>query len=157
MKNFIIASFCLFMFVGLNAQTRIGCTGFKEIQSQGGYWGNWPAEWNNFAAAGMEEPVLQIAAVQENADGEVYHIQLIMNGQIEDDLYVAYDWATTSEVRQQWGTEYVNAYVDENGDFVYMENVSLTQLAQNASAWGANSNAHMYIYHPSQGYAMALR
>lgn len=157
MKNFIIASFCLFMFVGLNAQTRIGCTAYKEIQSQGGYWGNWPAQWNSFAAEGLQEPVLQISILQEDASGEVYHIQLVMEGQIQDDIVVAYDWATTAEVRQQWGTEYVNAYVNENGDFVYTENVSLTQLAKDATAWGVHSDAHLYLYHPTEGYAMALR
>ena len=145
-------------FYSLNAQSsQIIATSYKQIYYINGKWGNWPNHWTTYSSEGRSNPVIRITTISEGSSGDIYRLQMFINGTVEADFYVSYDSAITAKKRKDWNDQYVNCYKDENGDYVYTQNVSLQSLAKDNSAWAKNEDATLYIWVFSENMAVVVK
>lgn len=115
--------------------SQIICSSHKETYKINGIWGQWPSYWTTFKSEGGSNPIVRITTISEDTDGNIYYLKLIIDGIIEEDLFVIYDSNKTAQVRKDWNDEYVNCYVDENDDYIYTQKVSLQSLARDPTEW----------------------
>jgi len=137
--------------------SEIACTSYKEIYKVGGNWGQWPNHWTTYASEQRNDPVIRITTLSEGPQGEFYRLQMFIDGIVEADFTVVYDPDETQRIRSQWNDQYVNCYIDESGDYVYTQKVSLQGLAQDSDAWATNDNSMLYLMIYSEDYSVALR
>lgn len=160
MRNLFLLSCLLIMFVSnpSNAQSsQIVSTAYKQIFYIDGQWGKWPGYWTSYKSEGRSNPVIRITTISEGSSGDFYRLQLFIDRNVEADFYVAYDPVQTAQKRRDWDDQYVNCYKDENGDYVYTQNVSLQSLAKDPSAWADNENATLYLWVFSDNLAVIMR
>jgi len=117
----LLISLCTYGF----SQT-IVFTGVKSDEYHPEYeeWDEWPDEWIT-----LEDENSFSMYISEEVHGKIYKVTLYQNNNYLDDVTVRYDPDKSLEVRESWDNEYMNCYRDENGDYIYAQNVSLEQLA----------------------------
>ncbi|WP_025667374.1 hypothetical protein [Aquimarina megaterium] len=147
-----IASYSLYA-----QSSQIVATAYKQVFWIDGKWGEWPSYWTSYKSEGRSNPIIRITTINEGSSGDIYRLQMFIEGTVKADFYVAYDPKISTKKRRDWNDKYINCYKDVNGDYVYTQNVSLQSLAKNSSAWANNENAKLYLWVFSQDMAVILR
>lgn len=137
--------------------SEIVATAYKQAFWMNGKWGEWPSYWTSYESERRSNPVFRITTISEGPSGDIYRLQMFIEGKVEADFYVTYDFEATAIKRRDWDDEYVNCYKDDYGNYVYTHNVSLQALAKDPSAWADNENATLYLWVFSEDYAIILR
>jgi len=94
--------------------------------------------------------------ITEEVRGKVYKVVVYNNGEESATFSVHYDGELSAKIRDEWNDPYVNCYYDDNGDYIYAQNVSLEQLSEDSSPW-EDHDSRIYFWILSENYAIALR
>lgn len=135
---------CIF-FIGMGyffAQTSsVNAIAYKTVEVKNGTWGNWPDQWTSLEES--ERPIMTITA---KFKGTVYEIRFewALLG-IDKTLLVQHSDTKTTEMRKKWNDNTVNAYKDEEGDWVYTQKFSLFQLTDGTDVWTQQKDAKIYF------------
>jgi hypothetical protein len=155
---FLFLFFISFASYSMYAQSsQIVATAYKQVYWMNGKWGEWPDYWTSYKSEGRSNPVIRITTITEGSSGDIYRLQMFIEGKVEADFYVTYDSETTAKKRSEWDDKYVNCYKDVNGDYIYTQNVSLQSLANDSSAWADNENAILYLWIFSENFAVSIK
>ncbi len=153
--------FLIFIFIASHSvyaqSSQIIATAYKQVFWLNDKWGKWPSYWTSYNSEGRSNPVIRITTITEGNSGDIYRLQMFIEGKVEADFYVTYDSETTAIKRREWADKYINCYKDVNGDYVYTQNVSLQSLANDPSAWANNENAILYLWIFSENFAITIR
>ena len=128
-------------------------TGVKSIEYHPEYeeWDEWPDDWVT-----LEDENSFSMYISEEVRGKVYKVTLYQNDEYLDDVTVRYDPDKSVEIRESWDNEYINCYRDSNGDYIYAQNVSLEQLAEDSSPW-TDEDAFMYFFMFSENTGLLFK
>lgn len=113
----------------------------RIAEKTNGVYSGWTTDW--IELSGSQRPVLQITEDTYKDGGEtfyVYDIKFTFEGEVTEGIYV-YDSEKSAEIRKEWNKRVVNCYVDADGDYMYVEDVSLKELAKNPDAWAKYPNS----------------
>ena len=158
MKQALILSF-LFIApcMSYGQYSDIVATSYKQVFKTNGQWEAWPDNWTSYESEGQSDPIIRITTISEGNSGDVYRLQFFVDGKVEADFNVQYDPQKSEELRNEWNQEYVNCYMDENGDYVYTEEVSLESLARDNTAWSENEDSKLYLMIYSEDFCVVVR
>lgn len=156
MQKIVLTIALLFGLFAAQAQTNIGLTASKEIGRTNGKWDSWPANWKVYASEGKVNPNVQITTVGDPED-EMYNLKYSVGGFVLADLTVIYDSELSGKIRKQWNDQYVNCYMANTGNYIYLQGVSLEMLANDSSAWRTNSRSCLYIWMPDKNKAIIVK
>jgi hypothetical protein len=153
MKNIVLITFLFILTLKSAYSQRIDFIQVKGIEYHEEYelWDDWPDEWVDLN--GTEKYYMIIS---QEVRGKVYKVYLYVNGELIMSSSVWYDSEKSKSVRVQWDSPYVNCYVDELGNYIYAENVSLEQLALDSSPW-KRDDSRMYFWLFDINLGLALR
>jgi hypothetical protein len=152
LKTLVFTFFAGMLFSSINAQSiRFIQYKFVEYHPESSEWDEWPSEWSGLGEDSQFE--MNISAVIK---GKVFNVVLNLNGEEISNLNVRYDGAQTEQTRFDWKDPSVYCYYDENGDYIYTQNVSLEQLAKDSEPW-KNENSQMYFLFFNDNYGYAFR
>lgn len=154
MKFKILGLFILTILFVFNAKSqKINFIQIKTIEYQTDIeeWDNWPDVWID-----LDESNKFSMYIQEQVAGKVYKVIIYQNNEELSNMSVRFDSDKSSSIREEWDNPYVNCYYDDNDDYIYLENVSLEQLANDSSPW-KDEDSIMYLWIFSQNLGIALR
>lgn len=141
-KSILTICFLLAGFISVVAQasgTVIG-TQIRVAEKQNGEFVGWTTDW--IKLSGSDRPTLEIT--EESAEHAIYSIIFTFSGETVIGVY-SYDGKKSAQVRKEWNEKVVNCYVDEEGDYIYVEGTSLQQLAKDPNSWAKYPNATIQI------------
>lgn len=157
MKKVLCLLTALMAFVILaNAQSsRIGLTSYQHIERVNGKWPGWPASWTNYVDEGRSDPEIQVTIL--NSDPYIYNLVYYIDGSEQANFEVVYDPERTTKMRGDWKTQYVNCYVDGDGNYIYVQGTSLDHLAKDPTSWGTNQNTKIYMWANTENFAVVVK
>lgn len=132
-----LLSFC-FALAGLftaMAQSTIVGTQIRVAQKENGKYVGWTTDW--IELSGDDRPTVQITedTITDAASTHyIYYIKFTFQGETTEGTYV-YDPERSTKIRKEWNKKVVNCYVDDEGDYMYVEDTSLQELAKDQNAW----------------------
>ncbi len=106
-----------------------------------GKFTGWTTDWIDLSNS--DRPTLEITADTLKEDGTtyyVYHIKFTYEGEVTEGTYV-YDDEKSAEIRKEWNKKVVNCYVDPDGEYIYVEDISLKELAKDPNSWAKHKNS----------------
>ncbi|WP_304343373.1 hypothetical protein [Chryseobacterium koreense] len=113
----------------------------RIAEKKAGKYVGWTTDW--IELSGNDRPILEITAdtlVDAGTKYFVYYIKFTYEGETTEGTYV-YDSGKSEAVRKEWNKKVVNCYVDEEGDYIYVEDISLQQLAKDSNTWAKYPNS----------------
>lgn len=153
MKSIVLITFLSILTIKSVYSQRIDFIQVKGIEYHEEYelWDDWPDEWVD-----LNGTVKYYMIISQEVRGKVYKVYLYANGELIMSSSVWFDSEKSKSVRVQWDSPYVNCYVDELGNYIYAENVSLEQLALDSSPW-KRDDSRMYFWLFDLNLGLALR
>lgn len=152
-----ISAFLFFSFNLFAQSSEIACSAYKQVYRFSGTWAEWPNHWTTYSSEGRAKPVVRVTNMGEGYNGNIYRLQMFVSGKVEADFYVHYDSQKTASVREDWDDEYVNCYIDNNGDYIYTEGFSLKTLVDSSRIWATNEDSKLYFFIFSEDYAVVVK
>jgi hypothetical protein len=149
---FFIIAFLSFAYT-MNAQ-RIRFSQMKSVEynTDTEEWDEWPDEWTT-----IPEDTRVSMQIVETVKGKTYKVTLFIDGEESSSISVTYDGAKSAKVRKDWDDPYVNCYLDDAGDYIYAQKVSLEQLAKDSSPWKDIDDSTIYFCVLSENVTYAFR
>ena len=155
MKKLLFIITLFIGFASFQAQSRIALSAYKQITLANNKWGSSSTDWTSYASEGRNNIEVEITELEPTLG--VYNLKYFIEGELSADFHLVYDGEKTATIRKAWNDQYVNCYSDENGDYVYVQGVSFQGLAKNPNAWATNSNSKIYMWLPSEKYAVLVK
>jgi hypothetical protein len=156
MKKLLLTIIVSVLFINIGFSQKIRFTAAKYIEYHPAFqeWDDWPEDWTYFNDNTTGRLTM---AISEAVRGKIYHVTMYKDGSPYFDMYLTYDAVKSAEKRRQWNDEYVNCYVDDDGDYLYAQKVSLQSLAEDTRPWATNEESKIYFWVFSQNFAMVLK
>jgi hypothetical protein len=151
----VLFALVFFLFLGSNvdAQTiRFSKMKLVEYNTESEEWDDWPSEWTT-----IPEDTRISMHIAETVKGSVYKVTLYIDGEESSSITVTYDSKKSAKVREDWDDKYVNCYLDDAGDYIYAQKVSLEQLSKNTEPWKTINDSTIYFCILSENQAYAFR
>lgn len=115
-------------------------------------WDEWPDEWTN-----IPEETKITMQIKETVKGKVYKVTLFVDDEESSSITVKYDAEKSAKVRKDWDDPYVNCYLDDVGDYIYAQKVSLEQLSKDTSPWKTIEDSTIYFCVLTENVTYAFR
>lgn len=124
-------------------------TQIRVANKPNGQFNGWTTDW--ITLDGNDRPVLGIT---EDKVGDTYYYGISFTFQDETvvGLY-EYDGARSAQVRREWNKRVVNCYKDKDGNYMYVEDTSLQELANNQNAWAKYQNSSIQFINADMNIA----
>lgn len=113
----------------------------RVAEKPNGQFTDWTTDW--IELSGNDRPTLEITAdmlKEGSTNYYVYYIKFTFEGEVTEGTYV-YDSEKSEEIRKEWKKKVVNCYVDPDGEYIYVEDISLKELANNPDSWAKYPNS----------------
>lgn len=115
-------------------------------------WDEWPDEWTP-----IPEETKITMQIKETVRGKVYKVTLFVDDEESSSITVKYDAEKSEKVRKDWDDPYVNCYLDDVGDYIYSQKVSLEQLSKDTSPWKTIEDSTIYFCVLTENVTYAFR
>ncbi len=136
-KSILSICFILAGFFTAIAQTgTVVGSQIRVAEKPNGEFNGWTTDW--IKLTGNDRPTLEIT--EESAEYGIYSIVFTFQDDPVIGIYT-YDGNESAKRRKEWKKRVVNAYKDEEGDYIYVEDVSLQQLAKDPNSWAKYPDA----------------
>ena len=144
----------LFGLIFSYAQTSIVGSKIRIAEKKNGVYKGWTTDWISLSES--ESPVMEITEskiTDAKTTHYVYFIKFKFEGEVTEGTYV-YDPKKSKEIRAEWNERVVNCYVDDEGDYIYVEDTSLQQLARDQNAWAKYPNSTIQFINKDMNIAI---
>ena len=137
----------------LPAPKQITLASFKYIERDNGRWEQWPNKWASYRSLGQNNTIMRV----QKSNSDAYIINLVFNGEDNHKIEARYDSEMTKQIRDSWNNQNLSCYKYNFGDYIYTNNIHLSEIIDSPRTWGARKNAQIYFWEHSNDFAMVFR